>query len=44
MIDDDRFGLDYAFNSNGNNVPSFIKDNKKFKFIKVGKVQNLSIF
>lgn len=39
MIDDDRFGLDYAFNSNGNNVPFFIKDNKKFKFIKVGKVQ-----
>ncbi|RCK60976.1 hypothetical protein Cantr_08625 [Candida viswanathii] len=39
MIGDDRFGLDYAFNSDSSNVPSFIKDNKKFKFIKVGKVQ-----
>lgn len=39
IVDDDRFGLDYAFNSDSNSVPSFIKGNKKFKFIKVGKVQ-----
>lgn len=31
--------LDYAFKSNSPLVPSYIKQNKKFKFIKVGKVQ-----
>lgn len=37
--DDDEYGLEYAYNANGENVPSYIKQNKKFKFIKVGKVQ-----
>ncbi|CAI5757666.1 unnamed protein product [Candida verbasci] len=35
---DEKFGLEYAFNSSSD-VPSYIKDDKKFKFIKVGKVQ-----
>ncbi|EMG46638.1 hypothetical protein G210_3106 [Candida maltosa Xu316] len=39
MISDEKYGLEYAYNSDHSNVPSFIKDNKKFKFIKVGKVQ-----
>ncbi|CAK9438783.1 uncharacterized protein LODBEIA_P30070 [Lodderomyces beijingensis] len=38
LIDkDEKFGLEYAFNAS--DVPSFIKQDKKFKFIKVGKVQ-----
>lgn len=36
---DDNYGLDYAFRNNSDSVPSFIKQDKKFKFIKVGKVQ-----
>lgn len=39
MISDERYGLEYAYNSHNEDVPSFIKENKKFKFIKVGKVQ-----
>lgn len=39
MMSDERYGLEYAYNSNHEDVPSFIKENKKFKFIKVGKVQ-----
>ena len=35
---DDKLGLKYAYNSDSA-VPSYIKQNKKFKFIKVGKVQ-----
>lgn len=36
---EDSFGLEYAFRDKSSQVPSFIKQNKKFKFIKVGKVQ-----
>jgi len=36
---DDKYGLQYAYNSDSAAVPSYIKQNKKFKFIKVGKVQ-----
>ena len=35
--DDDLIDLKYAMNDT--DVPSYIKENKKFKFIKVGKVQ-----
>lgn len=41
---EDNTGLEYAFKSNVS-VPSFIKEDKKFKFIKVGKVQKfVSLF
>ncbi|KAI5956111.1 hypothetical protein CANMA_004558 [Candida margitis] len=36
---DDKYGLQFAYNSDSAAVPSYIKQNKKFKFIKVGKVQ-----
>lgn len=36
---DDNLGLEFAFRDNSETVPSFIKGDKKFKFIKVGKVQ-----
>lgn len=36
---EDNFGLEYAFRDKSSEVPSFIKQDKKFKFIKVGKVQ-----
>lgn len=36
---DDNSGLEFAFRDNSEGVPSFIKEDKKFKFIKVGKVQ-----
>lgn len=36
---DDNLGLEFAFRDNSETVPSFIKEDKKFKFIKVGKVQ-----
>ncbi|KAI3405343.2 CTA9 [Candida oxycetoniae] len=36
---DETFGLEYAYNLNSTDVPTYIKKNKKFKFIKVGKVQ-----
>lgn len=36
---DDRHGLKYAFLDSSSSVPEYIKENKKFKFIKVGKVQ-----
>ncbi|CCG22783.1 Cta9 protein [Candida orthopsilosis Co 90-125] len=36
---DDKYGLPFAYNSDSAAVPSYIKQNKKFKFIKVGKVQ-----
>lgn len=36
---DDSHGLKYAFLDSSASVPEYIKENKKFKFIKVGKVQ-----
>lgn len=36
---DDNEDLQYAFRDNSSTVPQFIKLDKKFKFIKVGKVQ-----
>lgn len=36
---EDNFGLEYAFRDQSTEVPSFIKQDKKFKFIKIGKVQ-----
>lgn len=39
MVDYQDQGLDFAFKDKSNSVPMYIKDNKKFKFIKVGKVQ-----
>ncbi|KAI5955709.1 CTA9 [Candida jiufengensis] len=36
---DEKYGLEYAYNSDSSVVPTYIKQNKKFKFIKVGKVQ-----
>lgn len=36
---DEKYGLKYAFKHTDSSVPEYIKDNKKFKFIKVGKVQ-----
>ncbi|KAI5966670.1 CTA9 [Candida theae] len=36
---DDKLGLKYAYNSDSAAIPSYIRQNKKFKFIKVGKVQ-----
>lgn len=42
---DDNSGLQFAFRDTSEDVPSFIKENKKFKFIKVGKVQKfVSLF
>lgn len=42
---DDNSGLEFAFRDNSETVPSFIKKDKKFKFIKVGKVQKfVSLF
>ncbi|KAM9931925.1 hypothetical protein OXX80_008433 [Metschnikowia pulcherrima] len=40
LIDhDDGLGLKFAFKDQSASVPEYIKENKKFKFIKVGKVQ-----
>lgn len=39
MIDYQDQDLDFAFKDKSNSVPMYIKDNKKFKFIKIGKVQ-----
>ncbi|KAM9914554.1 hypothetical protein OXX69_000518 [Metschnikowia pulcherrima] len=40
LIDhDDGLGLKFAFRDQSASVPEYIKENKKFKFIKVGKVQ-----
>ncbi|KAI5966143.1 CTA9 [Candida pseudojiufengensis] len=36
---DEKYGLEYAYNSDSSTIPTYIKQNKKFKFIKVGKVQ-----
>ena len=36
---EDNTGLEYAFRDRSPTVPSYIRQNKKFKFIKVGKVQ-----
>ncbi|KAK6465542.1 hypothetical protein DFJ63DRAFT_24724 [Scheffersomyces coipomensis] len=36
---DDTTGLEYAYRDRSPTVPSFIKEDKKFRFIKVGKVQ-----
>ena len=36
---DENYGLEYAFRDKSPTVPSYIKQDKKFKFIKVGKVQ-----
>lgn len=36
---DDGHGLEYAFRDKSPTVPTYIKQDKKFKFIKVGKVQ-----
>lgn len=36
---EDNSGLEYAFRINSPTVPSYIKSDKKFKFIKIGKVQ-----
>ncbi|GEQ69405.1 hypothetical protein JCM33374_g3077 [Metschnikowia sp. JCM 33374] len=36
---DDSYGLKFAFRDSSSSVPEYIKENKKFKFIKVGKVQ-----
>lgn len=45
ISNDDNSGLQFAFRDTSEDVPSFIKENKKFKFIKVGKVQKfVSLF
>lgn len=45
ITNDDNSDLQFAFRNNSDEVPSFIKENKKFKFIKVGKVQKfVSLF
>lgn len=36
---DEEHGLEYAFRNRSPEIPKFIKDDKKFKFIKIGKVQ-----
>ncbi|KAK6201348.1 uncharacterized protein RJT21DRAFT_1293 [Scheffersomyces amazonensis] len=36
---DDNTGLEYAYKDKSPTVPSYIKQDKKFRFIKVGKVQ-----
>ncbi|ODV77616.1 uncharacterized protein CANTADRAFT_8059 [Suhomyces tanzawaensis NRRL Y-17324] len=36
---EDTYGLEYAFKNKSPLVPTYIKEDKKFKFIKVGKVQ-----
>ncbi|OBA17999.1 hypothetical protein METBIDRAFT_13913 [Metschnikowia bicuspidata var. bicuspidata NRRL YB-4993] len=36
---DESLGLQFAFRDSSSSVPEYIKENKKFKFIKVGKVQ-----
>lgn len=36
---DEQHGLKYAFRDSSSSVPEYIKENKKFKFIKIGKVQ-----
>lgn len=37
--EDEASGLEYAFRDRSPTVPSYIRQDKKFKFIKVGKVQ-----
>lgn len=46
MIDKGEYkDLDYAFRDKSSSVPNYIKEDKKFKFIKVGKVQKfVSLF
>lgn len=45
VSNDDNSGLEFAFRDKSEAVPSFIKEDKKFKFIKVGKVQKfVSLF
>ncbi|WPK27472.1 hypothetical protein PUMCH_004860 [Australozyma saopauloensis] len=36
---DDKHGLEYAFRNKSPEIPKYIKEDKKFKFIKIGKVQ-----
>lgn len=36
---DEKHGLDYAYRNKSPEIPKFIREDKKFKFIKVGKVQ-----
>lgn len=36
---DDNHGLEYAFRDKSPTVPNYIREDRKFKFIKVGKVQ-----
>lgn len=36
---DEKHGLEYAFRNKSPEIPKYIKEDKKFKFIKIGKVQ-----
>ncbi|RKP31901.1 hypothetical protein METBISCDRAFT_26204 [Metschnikowia bicuspidata] len=36
---DEKDGLEYAFHNKSPEIPKYIKEDKKFKFIKIGKVQ-----
>lgn len=36
---DEKHGLEYAFRNLSPEIPKYIKEDKKFKFIKIGKVQ-----
>ncbi|EAZ63765.2 transactivator protein [Scheffersomyces stipitis CBS 6054] len=36
---EENHGLEYAFKAKSQSVPNYIREDKKFKFIKVGKVQ-----
>lgn len=37
MISDERYGLEYAYNSHNEDVPSFIKENKNSNLLKLAK-------